>query len=272
MRYKKGTKVHRDKGTKFYAFIFIILMEAVLATFLPGCKDYTEPVQYSYRIVNIYPHDPNAFTQGLFWEKGFLYEGTGLEGRSSLRKVELQTGKVLQNYNLPAQYFGEGITIFDDFIVQLTYKSGVGFVYDKETFTPLRQFNYSTEGWGLTNNGRQLIMSDGTDNLYFLDSQTFKTVSRVKVTYAGSLVWRINELEYIDGSIYANIWQTDTLVIISPQTGRVTGRIDLGGLLSKEQLKGADVLNGIAYDSEKKRLFVTGKLWPSLFEIELIPQ
>jgi glutaminyl-peptide cyclotransferase len=272
MRDKIGAKVQRHKGTKFYAFISIILMGATLTISLPSCRDSTEPVEYGYRIINTFPHDPCAFTQGLVWENGFLYEGTGLEGHSNLRKVDLQTGKILQIYNLPEKYFGEGISIFNNNIFQLTYKSGVGFVYDKETFKLLHQFTYPTEGWGITNDGNRLIMSDGTDNLYFLDPLTCKTISRLKVSDNGSPVWRINELEYIDGSIYANIWQTDTIVIISPNNGNVTGRIDLAGLLTPRQRQAADVLNGIAYDAKNRRLYVTGKLWPSLFEIKLIPQ
>jgi glutaminyl-peptide cyclotransferase len=240
--------------------------------FLPGCKDSAKPVEYSYKIVNTYPHDPNAFTQGLLWQNGFLYEGTGLEGHSSLRKVDLKTGKILQNYNLPARYFGEGITIFNDVIVQLTYKSQIGFVYDKQTFKLLNQFSYPTEGWGLTSNGKQLIASDGTNTLYYLDPKTFKILSHTNVTDNGRPVFLINELEYIRGSIYANIWQSNEIVIISPDSGKVIGRIDLSGLLSSQQREKADVLNGIAYDAENKRLFITGKFWPNLFEINLIPR
>ena len=278
------SKSQRHKGIRLYVFIFILLAGAALVFFLPVFKKSPGYVNYGYKVINIYPHDPCAFTQGLLWKDGFLYEGTGLEGHSSLRKVDLTTGQTLQNYNLPAQYFGEGITIFDDLIIQLTYKSRIGFVYDKQTFKLLKQFTYPTEGWGLTNNGRQLIMSDGTDTLYFLDPKTFKILSHTNVTDNGQPVWLINELEYIRGHIYANIWQTDTIVIISPSDGRVTGRINLTGLLSEyrtispaitsqgQNSKQADVLNGIAYDADSSHLFVTGKFWPVIFEIELVPK
>ena len=230
------------------------------------------PRLYSYKIVNTFPHDPNAFTQGLVWDNGYLYEGTGLAGRSTLRKVELETGKVLQSINLPVKYFGEGITIFKDKIIQLTYLSKVGFVYDKETFQKLREFTYPTEGWGITNDGKRLIMSDGTPTLYFLDPQTFEKISSIDVYYRNNLLWDINELEFIDGRIYANIWQTDRIAIIKPKTGQVTGLVELKGLLAgQDRTRKVNVLNGIAYDPAGHRLFVTGKFWPKLFEIKLVP-
>jgi glutaminyl-peptide cyclotransferase len=267
------SKKQRSKSRKhFYFLLFIFCLVAMVFAFFYYSEVFRPPFNYSYKIVNTYPHDSNAFTQGLVWENGFLYEGTGLEGHSSLRKVDLTSGKPQQQYNLPDRYFGEGIAIFNDTIVQLTYKSGVGFVYDKETFNLLRQFSYKTEGWGLTNNDKELIMSDGTDTLYFLNPKNFHTIGQLKVKDKGRPVRMINELEYVDDNIYANIWQTDTIIIISPLNGQVIGQIDLTGLLSKEQHQGADVLNGIAYDAQNKRLFVTGKFWPSLFEIKIIPQ
>ncbi len=227
---------------------------------------------YTYRVVNTYPHDRDAFTQGLVFQDGVLYEGTGLRGRSSLRVVELETGQVLQILALPAEFFGEGVTIFGNRIVQLTWQSNVGFVYDKRTFELLQTFNYPTEGWGITHDGQRLIMSDGTATLHFLDPETFVEIGQVQVYDNNGAVTRLNELEYIHGQVYANVWQTDRIVRIAPQTGQVTGWIDLAGLLSpQDRSQPVDVLNGIAYDAQNDRLFVTGKLWPKLFEIQLIP-
>ena len=226
---------------------------------------------YGYRIVNSYPHDPEAFTQGLVYEDGFMYEGTGLHGRSSLRKVELETGRILQNYHLPNQYFGEGLTIHGDKITQLTWRSNVGFVYDKEKFSLVKKFSYTTEGWGITDDGKYLIMSDGSDTLYFLDPITHKELNRIKVTYEGRPVTRLNELEYVNGEIFANIWLTDIIARISPESGKVMGWIDLRGLADDFGSRRSDqVLNGIAYDDKADRLFVTGKLWPRIYEIKLV--
>ena len=225
---------------------------------------------YGYKVVNAYPHDKRAFTQGLVFEDGFLYEGTGLEGRSTLRKVELETGKIVKGRRLADEYFGEGITIYGDKIIQLTLRAGVGLVYDKESLEPSGQFNYPTEGWGLTHDGKNLIRSDGTSTLYFLNPETFEQTGRIEVADGDGPVSGLNELEYVQGQIYANVWRTDRIARIDPKTGRVTGWIDLAGLLGTEargQL--VDVLNGIAYDAKNNRLFVTGKLWPRLFEIEL---
>lgn len=232
---------------------------------------------YTYRIVNSYPHDRGAFTQGLVFarENGvdILYEGTGLNGRSSLRRVVLQTGEILQQYDLPEQYFGEGIATYGNEIVQLTWQSNVGFVYDKDTFALLEEFHYPTEGWGITHDGQRFIMSDGTATLHFLDLNTLEEIGRVEVRDENGPLTRLNELEYIEGEVYANVWQTDRIARISPQSGHVVGWIDLAGLLSEEdRQEPVNVLNGIAYDAENERLFVTGKLWPKLFEIELIPE
>lgn len=228
------------------------------------------PVYY-YDIVNTYPHDPDAFTQGLVFDDGVLYEGTGLYKQSSLRRVELETGDILQIRELSDQFFGEGITIYGERIIQLTWQSNIGFVYDKNSFELLQEFSYSTEGWGITHDGTRLIMSDGTSTLHFLDPQTFAETGHVEVFDNDGPVTRLNELEYIQGEIYANVWQTDRIARIAPETGRVIGWVDLGGLLSAEdRSQPVDVLNGIAYDAQTDRLFVTGKLWPKLFEIELI--
>lgn len=229
--------------------------------------------QYGYEIIATYPHDRDAFTQGLVYDDGVLYESTGLNGRSSLRKVNLQTGEVLQRRDIDQQYFAEGLTLFNDKLIQLTWQSNKGFVYDKTTFEPLREWTYPTEGWGLTHDGKQLIMSDGSATLRFLNPDTLAVEREITVTDAGQPVVRLNELEYVNGEIFANVWQTDLMARIDPQTGRVNGWIDLSGLLSPaDRVQPVDVLNGIAYDPAGDRLFVTGKLWPKLFEIKLVPK
>ena len=258
---------------KIFIPIFILLVLGCVLILYSLISIYSpEPAFFGYKIVNTFSHDPNAFTQGLVWENGYLYEGTGLAGRSTLRKVELETGKVVQSINLPAKYFGEGITIFKDKIIQLTYLSNVGFVYDKDSFELLREFNYPNEGWGITHDGKRLITSDGTPTLYFLDPQTFEKVSTIDVYHNGKLLWDLNELEFIDGRIYANIWKTGQIAIIEPKTGQVTALVELKGLLAgRDRSRNVGVLNGIAYDQVNHRLFVTGKFWPKLFEIKLIP-
>lgn len=225
-----------------------------------------------YRIVHSFPHDPDAFTQGLAFFDGCFYESTGLNGRSSVRRVEPETGKVLQRLDLPHRYFGEGLTIWKDGIVQLTWKSRVGFVYDLKTFAERGRFSYETEGWGIAQDGSCLIMSDGTDVLRFLDPETFREIRRVAVRFSGKPVFQLNELEYVRGEILANVWGSDSIARISPRTGEVLGWVDLGGLrLALGPVRNVDVLNGIAYDDRRDRLFVTGKLWPRVFEIELLP-
>ncbi len=225
--------------------------------------------QYTYQVVRVYPHDPAAFTQGLQYIDGALYEGTGLNGRSSIRKVKLETGEVLQKSDLTAEYFGEGITVWKNDLIELTWQSGIAFVYDKTTFQPRRRFNYLGEGWGLTHDDVNLIMSDGTDRLRLLDPATFAERRRIQVTAGGLPIRNLNELEFVKGEIFANIWQTERIARIAPD-GRVVGWIDLGGLLAPSERAGLDVMNGIAYDAAKDRLFVTGKLWPKLFEIKLV--
>src|SRR5580704_7600958 len=228
--------------------------------------------EYGYQVVHVYPHDPNAFTQGLEYRGGFLYEGTGLEGRSSLRKVKLETGEVLQQVNLPGQYFGEGITVFNQQIFELTWKAQVGFVYDQNNLRNLRSFGYPGEGWGLANDGVQIYMSDGSAQIRIWDPASLREQKRLTVHDGARQIERLNELEWVSGEIYANVWQTDRIARISPADGRVTGWIDLAGILPAQDRAGVDVLNGIAYDSLGGRLFVTGKLWPKLFEIKLAPK
>jgi glutamine cyclotransferase len=230
------------------------------------------PPVYGYQIIRSFPHDPTAFTEGLVFDSGFLYESTGLEGQSTLRKTQLETGEVLQRHELLADKFGEGITLWGGKVIQLTWKSQLGYVYDKPTFRLLREFTFSTEGWGITHDGKNLIMSDGTASLYFLNPDTFERTRQVQVHSGDEVVTQLNELEYVHGEIYANVWLTDRIVRIAPDTGQVLGWIDLAGLLSAQDRRTpVDVLNGIAYDVEHDRLFVTGKLWPELFEIKLIP-
>jgi len=227
---------------------------------------------YGYKILKTYPHDPKAFTQGLvYYKDDILYEGTGMWGESSLRKVNLETGQVLQIHLLPSDIFGEGIVLWQDKIIQLTWQHRQGFVYDRETFTLLKEFSYPTEGWGITHDGTRLIMSDGSATLFVWDPETLQEIGRIEVRDDKGPVVRLNELEYIRGLIYANVWQTDRIAIIRPDDGRVVGWIDLSGLLAPEDRHArVDVLNGIAYDAEGDRLFVTGKYWPKLFQIRVI--
>jgi glutamine cyclotransferase len=228
---------------------------------------------YTYKVVNTFPHDPEAFTQGLVFVDGWLYEGTGRRGQSTLRRVELETGQVVQRRQLPPQFFGEGVTVFGNRVFQLTWQSNVGFVYEKDSFELIGEFHYSTEGWGLTHDGERLIMSDGTATLHFLDPETLQEISQVQVFDQNGPVVRLNELEYVRGEVYANVWQTDRIAQINPLTGQVMGWLDLTGLLSAEDRQiPVDVLNGIAYDAKNDRLFVTGKLWPKLYEIQITPR
>ncbi len=227
----------------------------------------------SYQIVHAYPHDQQAFTQGLIYIDGHLYESTGMKGRSSLREEELGTGRILQFHEVPDQYFAEGLTDWKNTLVQLTWQSHLALVYDRATFRLLRTFSYPGEGWGLTHDTKALILSDGTATLRFFDPDTFHELRRVNVKDNGKPVTELNELEYIHGEIYANIWHADRIARISPATGRVIGWIDLKGLMPRSQLSDDEaVLNGIAYDAVHERLLVTGKLWPKIFEIALVPE
>lgn len=226
---------------------------------------------YTYEVVKSYPHDTSAFTQGLVYENGHLLESTGLNGRSSLREVDLATGAVLKKIDVPSQYFAEGLAEFHNKLYQLTWQANKGFVYDRTTFQKQSEFAYTGEGWGLADNDTSLILSDGTSKIRFLDPATFKVQRTINVTFADNRpLAELNELEYIEGEIYANVWQTDTIARIDPKTGKVLSWIDLSGLLPVgERTSQTDVLNGIAYDSAGKRLFVTGKLWPKIYEIKL---
>ena len=230
---------------------------------------------HGYRVAHRYPHDPSAFTEGLFFRDGQLYESTGYEGRSFIRREALETGRVLQERPLDARYFGEGIVSLGDRLYQLTWQGHVGFVYDLKTFEPRGEFSYPGEGWALTTDGRRLIMSDGTADIRFLDPASLAETGRLHVTDGGRPLERINELEWVRGEIYANVWMTDRIARIDPATGVVRGWIDLSGLLGAPHGEGRsgepDVLNGIAYDAKGDRLFVTGKNWPWLYEIKLVP-
>jgi glutamine cyclotransferase len=251
--------------------VAVVLVVGSAAIFLlKGRPVETAPLNYTYEVVNVYPHDEEAFTQGLVIENGVLYEGTGLYGRSTLRRVDLETGKVLQSYSLPGDVFGEGITVFGDRIIQLTWQARKGFVYNKGSFALLQEFSYPTQGWGITHDGTRLIMSDGTANLYFLDPVTFETVGQVEVHDGDDRVVDLNELEYINGEVYANVWMTNKIAIINPDNGQVTAWIDLKGIYTEAVTDPNSVLNGIAYDSADDSLFVTGKLWSQLFQINLI--
>lgn len=230
----------------------------------------TEVPVWTYEVVNTWPHDTTAYTQGLIYRDGMLYESTGLNGQSSLRKVELQTGKVLKKIPVASQYFAEGMTLLNNRIFQLTWQTQKGFIYEPENFRQIGEFNYTGEGWGLTHDGQSLILSDGTNQIRFINPETFKVERAISVVYKGKEVMELNELEYIRGEIYANIWQTDEIIRIDPKTGAVLGVIDLTGLLPGKRANEADdVLNGIAYDEKGQRIFVTGKRWPKLFEIRL---
>jgi len=224
-----------------------------------------------YRVVRIYPHDPDAYTQGLVYRDGFLFESTGLNGRSSLRKVELETGLVIQQHAIAAEYFAEGLAEWNGELIQLTWRSNIAFVYDLVSFAPRRTLEYSGEGWGLTHDGQELILSDGSDTLRFVNPGTMIESRRIQVTDGAVPIKGLNELEYVHGEIYANVWHTDRVARISPKTGRVIRWIDFQGLMSTVyQLDPEGVLNGIAYDPIRNRLFVTGKLWPKLFEVEVV--
>lgn len=259
-------------------FLWMVILAAAVSLYhRKGTDDQAmiEPV-LSYKITAAYPHDPTAFTQGLVYHNNFLYEGTGLYGQSSLRQVRLSDGLIRQLLNLPDQYFGEGIAVVGEHIIQLTWKENTGFVYDLATFNLLGTFSYPTEGWGLTYNGQHLIMSDGSSTLTYLDPHTFEPVRQLTVQSISGPVKNLNELEYIDGVIYANIWLTDQIALIDPETGFVRGWIDLSGLRSylaehfgAQILQRIDVLNGIAYHPETGHLLVTGKLWPLIFAIEV---
>jgi glutamine cyclotransferase len=257
-----------------FAFLMAALAQSLVSQPSPRIHP-ARPPEYTFKIVRTFPHDPTAFTQGLAYRDGFLYEGTGLKGRSSLRKVRLETGEVVQQIDLAPEFFGEGIALLKNEVVELTWQSQTGFVYNLSDFHLLRRFSYAGEGWGLATNGKgnEIFMSDGTSEIRVLDSATLAEKRLFTVRDGETRIDQLNELEFVDGEIFANIWQTDRIARISPQSGEVVGWIDLTGLLSPiYRLDPGAVLNGIAYDSKRKRLFVTGKLWPSIFEIQLVPK
>jgi glutaminyl-peptide cyclotransferase len=238
---------------------------------LPATENASSaPARFGYEVVRAWPHDPRAFTQGLVFRRGVLLESTGLPGRSSLREVELRTGRVLKQVNVPSQYFAEGLAELGGRLFQLTWQHHKGFVYDADTFRLEREFAYEGEGWGLATDGHALILSDGTDRLRVLDAVSFAVTRTIAVTEEGKPVPHLNELEWVRGEIFANVWQTDRIVRIDPATGRVRGTVDFSGLLAPQDRNSeTDVLNGIAYDAEGDRLFVTGKCWPKIFEVRL---
>jgi glutamine cyclotransferase len=264
---------HSLKDDRRLNLLGLGLVLAATTGWFASCHPKTQgpatPV-WGYQLVQTHPHRSDAFTQGLVIDEGFLYEGTGLYGRSSLCRLRLETGEVLQRCTLPETLWGEGITVLGDKVFQLTWQNHIGFVYDKKTFNLIRRFTYTTEGWGLTQDGHRLIMSDGTALLYFLDPNTFETERTIEVRDGNGPVPNLNELEFIKGRVYANVWQTERLAVIDPGTGRVTAWVDLTGLLA-QQPPGVDVLNGIAYDPRTDRLFVTGKFWPTLYQIKTPP-
>jgi glutamine cyclotransferase len=287
---KKTTKsrparTHQGRATKIAVIATAAILGLALIYFLFVRSNATAPATQSnanhssasapakldtYEIVNSYPHDPQAFLQGLVWYDNGFYEGTGLEGHSTLRRVEFPSGKVVKTISLAPDLFGEGVALAGDRLVQLTWKAHRGFVYDRESFKLLREFRYDTEGWGITYDGKNLLMSDGSNTLTYLDPETFQPVRRLNVTWNGRPQDQLNELEYIEGEIWANVWQEDYILRIDPETGRVKSYLDMKNLFPPQLRTGSeDVLNGIAYDPQSKRIFVSGKLWPRLFEIRL---
>lgn len=244
----------------------------LLAFFLTLAAAHAAAPVYTYKIVHVYPHDPQSFTEGLEFRGGFLYESTGLEGHSTLSKVQLETGRPVQRITLNPTLFGEGITVLNQRIVQLTYKTELGFVYDQQSLRRQRTFNYKGEGWSLTNDGEHIYMDDGTADIRVWDPVTLQEKRRIHVHEGARAIDNLNELEWVRGELYANIWKTQRVVRISPSDGRVLGWIDLSGLLTPAEAANVDVLNGIAYDSFGDRLFVTGKLWPKLFQIKIVPK
>jgi len=250
--------------------VLSIVLPAILLVLVNNKPANSKALHYTYGTVNVYPHDVDAFTEGLVFDSDFLYESTGLYGNSTLRRVDLETGAVLQLLSLQAQYLGEGIAVVGDKIVQLTWQSHVGFVYDKASFSLLQEFLYPTEGWGLAYDGSRLIISDGSANLFFLDPVTFQKVGQVAVHDTGP-VTELNELEYVNGTVYANIWREEKIAVINPQDGQVVAWIDLAGVQDLKNQDPNNMLNGIAYDANGHRLLVTGKMWPHVYEINLIP-
>jgi glutamine cyclotransferase len=255
-----------------FRFLLVVIVGVVAAVSSLSYSQTRTP-EYSYRVIKTYPHDKTAFTQGLEFRDGFLYEGTGQVGRSALRRVDLNTGRVVQDYPVPRPYFGEGITVLNQQIFQLTWQHETGFIYDKTAFKVIRSFQYPGEGWGLANDGKQIFFSDGSAQIRIFDPANFKEMRRITVKEGTQQILQLNELEIVKGEIFANIWHNDRIARISPVDGRILGWIDLKGLLpAAERPDPEAVLNGIAYDAAGDRLFVTGKMWPKLFEIRIVPK
>jgi glutamine cyclotransferase len=258
--------------------IFVAALALAACACGPSTRADARIPVYGYRVVHTYPHDRGAFTEGLFYQDGFLYEGTGMNLQSSVRKVKLETGEVVQKFDWPEAYFGEGIVRWGDKLYQLTYQNQVGFIFDFRTFAKKGEFQYQGQGWAFTTDGKRIYMDGSRDvraevsdpEIRVLDPETLRQTGVINVTADGVPVKNLNELEWVKGEIFANIWQTDRIARINPKTGKVVGWIDLSGILSPEDREGADVLNGIAYDAQRDRLFVTGKNWPKLFEIKLV--
>lgn len=275
-------KCHTDRrALPFQRWLHSVLLGALVLACAPATLAQPVPLvseaarppkSYTYAIVNTYPHDRGAFTQGLVARDGVLYESTGLNGRSSLRKVELETGTVITKHDLESQHFGEGLTDWGRQLIQITWQTRTGFVYDIDSFKLLRTFEFNGEGWGITHDGKRLILSDGSARLRFLDPRSFAETGFVDVTYQGRPLPQLNELEFIRGEVWANVWGTPHVVMIDPVSGRVKGQVDFSGLLTAADMQpNVDVFNGIAWDAKNDRLFVTGKLWPKLFEVKLKP-
>lgn len=254
------------------AVVLAILATAALAQPTPTAAPRRAPERLAVEVIKTYPHDPEAFTQGLLLYGTSLFESTGLEGRSSLREVDLETGRVLRKVDVSLPYFAEGLALAGDRLFQLTWQQGTAFVYDPFSFSERQRLAYKGEGWGLTFDGKQLVMSDGSDELTFRDGDTFAELRRLKVTNAGRPLKRLNELEWANGRIYANIWTTRSIAVIEPERGEVTAMVDTGALLNRDEAAGADVLNGIAYDPKSGEFLITGKLWPKLFRVRFVPR
>jgi glutaminyl-peptide cyclotransferase len=258
--------------------LLVVTLALVACSCGPSTQAENAVPEYSYQVIHTYPHDRGAFTEGLFYENGFLYESTGLNLQSTLRKVKLETGEVVQKFDWPEAYFGEGIVKWHDQIYQLSYKNQIGFIFDFATFAKKGEFQYQGQGWAFTTDGKQIYMDGSRDvqaaqsdaEIRILDPATLKETATINVTADGVPVKNLNELEWVKGEIYANIWQTYKIARIDPKSGKVVGWIDLTGILSSQDQQGTNELNGIAYDAAGDRLFVTGKNWPKLFEIKLV--
>ncbi len=255
---------------KIYLLLILLALPLIVLSWLYLLKDIPSSEKTRLVIKNIHPHDEKAFTQGLVYENGFLYESTGLYGRSSLRKVETETGKIVRKLDIPDKYFAEGIAIIGNRLYQLSWKAGKGFIYDKEDLKPTGTFSYKTEGWGLTTDGKSLILSDGTSTIYYIDPEDFTVSRTLEVNYNDSPLSNLNELEFINGMIFANVWQTDYIAIIDPSGGDVKDIIDLENIIGEHLYRdNVRVPNGIAYNRDSETLYITGKLWPNMFEMRL---